>query len=148
MRGEYRNFGVHFLYPENWLIVDEELNEWPRRVSVQSPESGYWEIQAYPPSFRPEDLSERTLAAFREEYEDIDSEAVSEDLLEHRTTGYDLNFFCLDFLVTCQVRSFCLGSHTLLLIWQAESREFEKRRDVFAAITRSLLLEDAEARMR
>ncbi len=140
MQGEYSNFGVNFNYPDDWIVVDEDDSGWPRRVSVQSPNSGYWELQAYPPNFHPAELSDQTLEAFREEYEELDFEPVSEKILDHETTGYDLDFFCLDLLVTCQVRSFRLANQTILLICQAESREFEMRRDLFAAITRSLFL--------
>ena len=140
MEGKYSNFGVQFMYPEDWSVVDEQTTGWPRRVSVQSPNSGFWELQAYPPQFRPDDLVRRTLEAFQEEYEDVESEPVSEQILDHNTTGYNLDFFCLDLWVCCQVRSFSLGGQTLLLICQAESEEFETRREVFEAITRSLFL--------
>jgi hypothetical protein len=141
MQGKYSKFGVTFLYPEDWSIVDEETNQWPRRVSVQSPNSGFWELQAYPPQYQPDDLARRTLEAFREEYEDVESEPVSEEIMDHAATGFDLDFFCLDLLVTCQVRSFILAGQTLLLIYQAESQEFETRCEVFEAMTRSLFLD-------
>ena len=141
MQGEYSKFGVKFLYPEDWLVVDEETNEWPRRVSVQSPNSGFWELQAYPARFQPDDLAQQTLQAFSEEYEGVESEPVSEPIMDHVATGYDLEFFCLDLLVTCQVRSFRLGGQTMLLICQAESEEFELRRKVFEAMTLSLFLD-------
>ncbi len=141
MQGEYSKFGVRFLYPEDWLVVDEETNEWPRRVSVQSPNSGFWELQAYPARFQPDDLAQQTLQAFSEEYEEVESEPVSEPIMDHMATGYDLEFFCLDLLVTCQVRSFRLGGQTMLLIYQAESEEFELRHKVFEAITLSLFLD-------
>ncbi|MCL4204748.1 MAG: hypothetical protein KJ000_19905 [Pirellulaceae bacterium] len=141
MQGEYNNFGVHFRYPEDWSIVDEEVSEWPRRVSVQSPHSGFWELQAYPSRFLPDDLTQRTLEAFCEEYDDVESEAVSELIMDHPATGFDLDFFCMDLLVSCQVRSFTLAGQTLLLICQAESQEFETRQEVFEAITRSLFLD-------
>lgn len=140
MQGEYSNFGVRFLYPEDWSIVDEDASQWPRRVSVQSPNSGFWELQAYPPRFQPDDLAQRTLEAFCEEYDDVESEPVSEPIMNHPTTGFDLDFFCMELLVSCQVRSFSLAGQTLLLICQAESQEFETRREVFEAITRSLFL--------
>lgn len=141
MQGEYSKFGVKFLYPEDWSVVDEEANEWPRRVSVQSPNSGFWELQAYPARFQPENLAQQTLQAFSEEYEGVESEPVSEPIMDHVATGYDLEFFCLDLLVTCQVRSFRLGGQTMLLICQAESEEFELRRKVFEAMTLSLFLD-------
>jgi hypothetical protein len=141
MQGEYSKFGMMFLYPEDWLLVDEETNEWPRRVSVQSPNSGFWELQAYPAQFQPEDLAQQTLQAFSEEYEGVESELVSEPISDQMATGYNLEFFCLDLVVTCQVRSFRLGGQTILLICQAESEEFELRCEVFEAITLSLFLD-------
>ena len=141
MQGEYSNFGVQFIYPDDWLLVDEEANQWPRRVSVQSPNSGFWELQAYPARFQPEDLAQQTLQAFSEEYEGVESEPVSEPISDQVATGYNLEFFCLDLLVTCQVRSFRLGGQTILLICQAESAEFELRRKVFEAMTLSLFLD-------
>jgi hypothetical protein len=144
MQGNYSKFGIRFLYPEDWSIVDEQVDQWPRRVSVQSPNSGFWELQAYPPQFGPGDLAEQTLAAFQEEYEGVESEAVSEQIMDHAAIGYDLDFFCMDLVVTCQIRSFSLAGRTLLLISQAESEEFEARRMVFEAITRSLFLERDE----
>jgi hypothetical protein len=139
MHAEYSNFGIHFSYPSDWSIVDEEKSEWPRRVSVQSPDSAYCDLQVYPPDYSPGALTEQTLEIFRQEYEDLDVEPVFERVHKHEIVGYDLDFFCLDFMVTCRVRSFSLAGQTLLLICQAESREYEHQRGAFEAITRSWL---------
>lgn len=138
MPSQYTNFGLRFSYPDDWSVVDEEKITWPRRVSVQSPESAYWELQVYPPDYSPMALTDQTLEIFREEYEDVDSTPVQEQIRDSQVVGYDLDFFCLDLMVTCRVRSFSLGGQTLLLISQAESREYEARQDVLDAITRSL----------
>lgn len=138
MQAEYSNFGLTFRYPADWSIVDEEKTAWPRRVSVQSPDSAFWELQVYPSDYSPAELTADTLDAFCEEYDDVDSEPFSEQVQEHEIVGYDLDFFCLDLMVTCRVRSFSLAGRTLLLICQAESREFEDQHDVLEAITRSL----------
>ena len=81
------------------------------------------------------------MAAFQEEYEGVESEPVSEQIMDHAAIGYDLDFFCMDLVVTCQIRSLSLAGRTLLLICQAESEEFEARQMVFEAITRSLFLD-------
>ena len=47
MSSQYQNFGVEFLYPENWEVVDEQLDELPHRVSVQSPGGGYFNGPTY-----------------------------------------------------------------------------------------------------
>ena len=75
-------------------------------------------------------------------YEDLEAEPVTEDLWEVPATGYDLHFFCLDFLVTSRIRSFYAGSSTCVLTCQAESREFEKQEMVFQAMTKTLLSEE------
>ena len=139
MTAHYENLEVEFLYPENWKIVDEETDQWPRGVSVQSPESGYWELQIYPSRVDCAQLSGEALAAMREEYADLEAEVVSEDILDLPAIGYNLRFFCLDLLVISQIRSLHMGSRTYLLIRQAESREFERELPVFDAITQSLL---------
>jgi hypothetical protein len=139
MPAQYEKLGIRFLYPENWRIEDEDLDEWPRRVSVQSPGGGYWELHVYPSRISPADLSKQVVEAMREVYEDLESEPVTEQMWNVTAQGYDLDFFCLDLLVTSQVRSFYVGARTYVLIYQAENREFEQQRPVFAAITKSLL---------
>lgn len=141
MSGAYENFGVEFLYPENWEIVDERLDEWPYRVSVQSPGSGYWELQVYPPDIEPSRLCEQVLQAMRQEYPDLESDSVTEYVYDVPAVGYDLTFFSLDLLVVSRLRALEVAGRTYLLICQAESREFERQGPVFDAITKSLLSE-------
>ena len=50
-----------------------------------------------------------------------------------------MNFYCLDFLVTSQVRALRHGHAVYLLTYQAEDREFDQLADVFRAITASML---------
>lgn len=139
MTAHYENLGVSFLYPENWQIVDEEPDDWPRGVSVQSPEGGYWELKIYPSLTDRDQLVNEVLTAMRQEYEGLESDAVSEDIVDVPAVGYNLSFFCLDLLVISRVRSLDVGTRTYLLTCQAENREFEREGPVFDAITRSLL---------
>lgn len=139
MTATYDKQGIRFLYPENWKIVDEGDEGWPRTVSVESPSGGYWSLHIYPPNFRSHDLCDQALGTMRSEYEGLESHEVSEELFEYQSVGYDLSFFCLDFLVVCQIRSIRVGGHPILLITQAESREFEAQQLVYAAMTKSFL---------
>lgn len=135
----YENFGIRLLYPENWTVHDEQLEAWPRSVSLQSPNGAYWELQVYPSQTSPSELIKQALTAMQQIYEDLEAETVSEDLWEVAARGYDMEFFCLDFLVTCRIRCFHAGIHTCLLTYQAESREFDRQHPIFNAITKSLL---------
>ena len=139
MYAKYENFGIRVLYPENWTVNDEQLEAWPHSVSIQSPSGAYWELQVYPSRINPARLIKQALAAMQQIYEDLETEAVTEELWKVTAKGYDLHFFCLDFLVTSYIRCFYSGSRTCLLTCQAESREFDQQQPVFAAITKSLL---------
>ena len=139
MLGSFDKSDVRFFYPENWQIVDEDLDQWPHRVSVQSPEGGYWELHVWPTRMDAAKLSGEALRAMRMEYADVESERVLEHLGDVPSMGYDLSFFYLDFLITCKIRALNVGSRTYLLIYQAESREFDRQASVFEAITHSLL---------
>lgn len=139
MSASYENFGIRFRYPENWSVTDEQRDDWPRSVSIQSPSGAYWELQLYPSRMSPARLSKQALEAMRQVYEDLEFRAVTEELGTIHAKGYDLDFFCLDFLVSSRIRCFRVGSRTCLLTCQAESREFERHQPVFAAITKSLL---------
>jgi len=139
MTAHYENFGVSFMYPENWEIVDEESDDWPRGVSVQSPEGGYWELKIYPSQMDLDQLNDEVLAAMRQEYTELESDAVSDHVMDLPAVGYNLTFFCLDLLVMSQIRSLHVDGQTYLLTYQAENREFDREKPVFDAITTSLL---------
>jgi len=139
MTARYENLGISFMYPENWRIVDEESDDWPRGVSVQSPEGGFWELKIYPSLMDCDELTDQVLAAMRQEYAELESDAVNEDIVGVLAVGYNLTFFCLDLLVISRVRSLHVDSMTYLLTCQAENNEFEREKPVFDAITSSLL---------
>ena len=139
MIAHYEKSGIRFAYPENWSIVDEQLDEWPQVVSVQSPKGGYWDLKVFPAGIDPNRISDEALDAMRQEYADLESEPITEEIFGVTAVGYNLDFFCMDLLVTSRIRSFDVGTRTLLLICQAESREFDRQRLVYDAITKSLL---------
>ncbi len=139
MTAKYDNLGIQFLYPENWRILEEELDDWPHGVTVQSPGSAYWELQVYPSRTSRTKLTAEVLKVMQEEYGELETQVVTEDICQRPAIGYDLSFFCLDLLVTSRIRCLCVDQLTYLLIYQAESREFDRQHMVFEAITQSLL---------
>jgi hypothetical protein len=139
MVARYDEQGIQFAYPDNWSIADEELTDTPRGVSVQSPSGAYWDVKVFSRGESPAWICDQALQAMREVYENIEAEPVTERMFGLSAMGYDLDFFCLDFLVTTQLRCVVVGQRVLLLTFQAESQEFERHRTVFDAITKSLL---------
>ena len=139
MPAVYQQFGVRFLYPENWSVLDEETDEWPRTVTLQSQETGFWTLQVYPPD---QDAKAAVLAvveSIREVYPDLEVLPAKETIAEVQAKGVDIAFFYLDLLVEAKIR--CVKTPSAVILWhyQAESRELDKIEPVFQAIVTSLL---------
>ncbi len=138
MPATYDRAGLKFQYPENWEITDD-TNDIPRTISLQSPTGAFWSVDIHPFSVDADDLLEQTIAAMKAEYEDLEVDPVEEQTAGEPTSGYDLTFYCLDFLVASQLRCFKHGHALYALTYQAEDRDFDKLHDVFRAITTSML---------
>ena len=135
----YENLGIRFLYPENWSIVDEERDGWPRSVTVQSPETSFWTLLVYPPRQAIGPIIDHVIESIRETYEELEVLEAKETIGDIATSGVDICFFYLDLLVEAKIRVLSTPSATLLWHCQAESREFDKMEPVFQAIAVSLL---------
>ena len=139
MPAVFENFGVHFLYPENWSITDEEDDGWPCTVTVQSAETGFWSLHVYPPQHDVQEVVQELIAVIQGEFGEVEVLPATETFGETETAGVDLAFFYLDLLVEAKIRYVHTPSGTLVWLYQAESREFEKIEPVFQAIAVSML---------
>ena len=147
MPATYENFGVKLLYPENWRVVDEELGDEPKGVSLQTPEGGFWSLHVYEGEQDVNLLVDEVMANIRREYQEVEQEAVSERFGLTETVGFDLNFICLDFVVTAELRCGTVQGRSFVVLCQAEDNEFEKMGPVFKAITHGWLANPSESGM-
>ncbi len=138
MTAVYDRAGLHFQYPENWVLADDSLDELPRTISLQAPSGAFWSVDIHPFSMDADALLKTTLEVMQQEYPEAECHAVEESIADETATGYDLYFYCLDFVVTARLRCFRHGHATYLLTYQAEDREFDRLDPVFRAITFSL----------
>lgn len=134
----YENAGIRFLYPENWTITEDEVPSCRLSVSVQSPESGFWSLAVYGGRVNPRDLVEQVLESMCREYEGVECTRVVERFGDVRPAGYEMCFYCLDFIVNSRAIAARARGKTLLIMWQAEDREYQQLEPVFRAITSSL----------
>lgn len=144
MPAVYENFGVRFLYPENWSITDEDESGWPQTVTVQSCDTGFWSLHVYPARHDTQAVVDELVAAIQAEFSDVEVLPAEETLGQTDTTGVDLAFFYLDLLVEAKIRSVRTPSATLVWLYQAESREFEAMEPVFQAMAVSMLQAQAD----
>jgi hypothetical protein len=139
MPAVFEKFGVRFLYPENWSVTDEEDEEWPKMVTIQSQDTAFWSLHVYPPQHDIQAVIDELVAAIGTEFSDIEVLPAQETFGDTDTTGVDLAFFYLDLLVEAKIRCLRTPSDTLVWLYQAESREFEAVEPVFQAMAVSML---------
>jgi hypothetical protein len=136
MPGVFENFGIKFLYPENWQLSEEGGDDWPKVVNVQSPDGAFLSIYVYQSDANLPELVLEAVEAMRAEYEDLEAEEILEP--DDADYGYNLDFYCLDLVVTTQIRGVQLPDCAVVWQAQAESRDFDRHELVFKAITTSL----------
>ena len=72
MPAVYQHLGVRFLYPENWSVQDEEPDDWPRTVTLQSQHTSFWSLYVYPPGHEARAAVTEVIDSIRELYEDLE----------------------------------------------------------------------------
>jgi hypothetical protein len=75
------------------------------------------------------------------EYEGLEAFAAAEEVADLSLLGYDMDFYCLDFVISANVRAARVGQRVYVISCQAETREFDELSPVFKAMTISLLRE-------
>jgi hypothetical protein len=135
----YEHFGIRFLYPENWSLVDEEREAWPRSVTVQNEETCFFSLHVYPAKQDMGPIIDTVIETIREEYSELEILEAKEKIGDVPAQGVDICFFYLDLLVEAKIRAVQTPTYTLVWHYQAEIREFEKMEPVFQAIATSLM---------
>jgi hypothetical protein len=131
--------GLRFLYPENWQVEEASADDgWS--VTVQSPQTAFLMISVHEDRPDVQDVLDTTLAALREDYPDLEAQAVSERIGTRKARGHDIQFFSMDLTNTCWVRSFRTPERTVLILSQANDLELEEAEPVLKAIRLSIEL--------
>ncbi len=138
MTAVFENGRIRFLYPENWKMAEEGSADTPT-VTIQSPNSGFWTLLMYTEEYDPDELTHEVVAAMDEEYEALESNPFTLTLGDIELPGYEMYFSCLDLVVSAKTVALRHHDLTLVILWQAESRDFDELELVFQAITQSML---------
>jgi hypothetical protein len=139
MPAVYESHGIRFLYPENWTLMDEDPDNWPRTVTIQSEHTAFLTLHSYPARQDTAPLIDEVIETIREVYPDMEVLEAHDKVGDIKTWGVNICFFYLDLLVEAKIRSLKTPTYTLIWHYQAESREFEKLEPVFDAVITSLM---------
>lgn len=144
MTAEFSEMGLRFVYPENWEVSREENSDLPRSVSVHSPTGAFWSVSI--DRRNGQEMADEILDAMRREYElDFEFEELERTIAGRKLKGYELNFSCLDLLVSACILATTADGVSQVLLYQAESRDFDQLSPVFDAISLSFLREPLSA---
>ncbi len=146
MREVYVRHGITFQYPADWEVSEQEQDD-ECLITVSGPGTSFWSVGLFRDRPSPELVLETALAAFKDEYPDLDAYDVDDDLLNQPTLGYDIEFFCLELVNTARLRAFLAREFTVLVLCQADDTELEGSNPLFDEMSRSLdceLVDDDE----
>ena len=63
---------ARFFYPEDWSLVDQRWDDEAKSVTVQSPNSGFWELHVYDEPTDGAALVEEFVRAMKGEYDELE----------------------------------------------------------------------------
>jgi hypothetical protein len=143
----YDQHGIRFLYPDNWEVTDEQSLEPPYSVGLQTPQGGMWVLQVHEQG-DPLALASEALQTMRTEYAELEADSITERIEEHDVIGFEMRFYYLDFVVMARVLSLRHGDRTLVLLCQAEDRDYDTLAPIFHAMLVSVLRSDRNPAIR
>lgn len=135
----YHRHHLSFDYPSAWELV-EDADDGLVSVSLFG-DGTLWMITVLPRRPQPVDVISQTVAAFREEYGEIDlypGDSTPE------SCAAALEFFALELVNWVWLRAFTTGGKTMLVQAQGTDHEREKQEPVLTAVTASLRLDPDE----
>jgi len=138
---EFAEHGIRFRFPESWAVTDESSPD-KVAVTVQSDGTAFWTIAVFPEAPRPERVVESAIAAYRDDYTEIDVYPLETKSGPHGPiVTRDLEFVCLELIAAAHVEAYETGGKTVMVLFQAADAELGTRRAVLDAMTASVEVE-------
>ncbi|MFN0051570.1 MAG: hypothetical protein ACKV0T_05225 [Planctomycetales bacterium] len=133
----YADFGIEFHYPDEWEVSEERQGE-ELAITAYSPQSAFWTVTLIDDRPDPERVIEAVVAAFEQEYDEIDIYPARDQLCDRPTAGRDIDFFCLELLNVARARCFRSERFTVLVLYQGTDSELAELEPLFEQISKSL----------
>lgn len=138
MPTSFDSFGIKFLYPDNWKVIDRDEDEGGEGVTMELPSGGFFSIEREHEGQIEEEIIEELSDAFEQEYEQIEREDIQLDDASPNERAVEFRFYYLDLLVVSRVVMMRIDESKYLIQMQAESRDFDANEMVFSAILKQI----------
>ncbi len=147
MNRVFERHGIHFEYPEDWILHEQSTPE-EITVTVNSPETSFWSLTLLLDRPEPYRVVETVIDAFREDYSDVDVYTNEDRLGDLPAVARDVDFVCHELIGSAFIRSAVIPGGTLLVLYQGADFELEETQPLLERISKSLTWEaSAEPRM-
>ena len=133
----YSGHGIRFSYPPFW-DVSEDRSDDQISISVESPGTSFWTITLFLQNPSPEHVLRTAVAAFQDEYEELDTYPAEATIARRRASGMNLEFVSLELINSAYLRAFRTGRYTILVMYQGTDHELEDTRAMLEEMTASL----------
>lgn len=140
---EYSKHGIRFKYPSDWTLT-EQTNDQEITISTQSDGTSFWTLMLFHSRPDLDEVLDTVVAAFEQDYEDVDVMSVVDSLCGLPSLGRELDFVCYDLVNSASVRAFQTADLTVMVLYQGTDHELETTRDQLVAMTSSLACDDAD----
>lgn len=138
----YQDHDIRVEYPSDWELEEQDSGD-DVTITIQSPNTSLWAITLLAQRPDRNRVLQTAVAAYEEEYPDLEIESVTDTALEIDHLGRDLFFVQYELITRIGLRVFTVGQRTALVWFQAADHELKSSGSVLDAITASLLIEDS-----
>ncbi|MBL8849460.1 MAG: hypothetical protein JNG89_07240 [Planctomycetaceae bacterium] len=132
----YHTDGLQFQYPSDWELAEEQQPD-GLSIVVSSPGTAFCSFLLMPERPPVARVLKTALEAFRETYDEIDSEDVECRIDGRAARGIDVDFYCLELVNAAWLRAFRTGKFTVFVLFQSGFDEPDARA-IFDAICASI----------
>ncbi len=134
----YEAHGVRFLYPDIWELSEEQDAGGDVTITVLSDGAWFCTLRILADRPAPPDVVSSCIAAFREEYDDLDEYPSAIRLAEMPAVSRELEFSCLELINSASLCSVRGSEFTLLCWWQGTDHELQEVRPILEQMTSSV----------
>jgi len=147
MNRAFDRHGIHFEYPEDWILHEQSTPE-EITVTINSPETSFWSFTLLLDRPDPYRVVETVIDALREDYSDVDVYTNEGQLGELSAVARDVDFVCHELIGSAFIRAAVIPGGTLLVFYQGADIELDETQLMLERITKSLTWEaSTEPRM-
>lgn len=138
MPATFEDFGIRFLYPDNWEVAGRSMDNAVQGVTFELPGGGFLSVEQADKTISEDEILDEVAKAVAKEYDEVERESIELKNAGPEERAIELRFYYLDLFIQSRIVLMNAGNQRLLVQIQAENRDFDKNELVFDAILTQL----------